>query len=67
MRDGKYIGTYPIQEITSDKLISLMVGRDITHRFPPVESGIGEVWLEIKNLTAPNPRSFKEYWINIPQ
>jgi methyl-galactoside transport system ATP-binding protein len=36
-----------------------MVGRDLTHRFPPVTSKIGEVCLEVKNLTAANPRSFK--------
>jgi methyl-galactoside transport system ATP-binding protein len=36
-----------------------MVGRDLTHRFPPVESAIGDVCLEVKNLTAVNPRSFK--------
>jgi methyl-galactoside transport system ATP-binding protein len=59
MRDGKVIGTYPVKELNGDKLISLMVGRDLTHRFPPVESQIGEVCLEVKNLTAANPRSFK--------
>jgi len=60
MRDGKMIGTYHVTELNNDKLISLMVGRDITHRFPPVESEIGEVCLEVKNLTAANPRSFKD-------
>ena len=59
MRDGKVIGTYPVSEMNSDKLISLMVGRDLTHRFPPVESEIGDVCLEVKNLSAANPRSFK--------
>jgi methyl-galactoside transport system ATP-binding protein len=59
MRDGKVIGTYPVAEIDNNKLISLMVGRDITNRFPRVESVIGEVCLEVKNLTAANPRSFK--------
>jgi methyl-galactoside transport system ATP-binding protein len=60
MRDGRTIGTYPIGELSSDKLISLMVGRDTTHRFPPVESVIGDVCLEVKNLTASNPRSFRD-------
>jgi methyl-galactoside transport system ATP-binding protein len=60
MRDGRVIGTYPVQDLTGDKLISLMVGRDTTHRFPPVESVIGEVCLEVRNLTALNPRSFKD-------
>jgi len=59
MRDGKVIGTWPVHDLNGDKLISLMVGRDLTHRFPPVESKIGEVCLEVKNLCASNPRSFK--------
>ncbi|MDR2552676.1 MAG: sugar ABC transporter ATP-binding protein [Treponema sp.] len=59
MRDGKVIGTFPVKTLTGDKLISLMVGRDITHRFPPVESSIGERCLEVRNLTAANPRSFR--------
>jgi len=59
MRDGKVIGTFPVTELNGDKLISLMVGRDLTNRFPPVESTIGEVCLEVKNLTATNPKSFK--------
>jgi methyl-galactoside transport system ATP-binding protein len=60
MRDGRVIATHPVKEIDSNKLISLMVGRDITHRFPPVESVIGDVCLQVKNLTAMNPRSFKD-------
>jgi methyl-galactoside transport system ATP-binding protein len=59
MRDGRVIGTFPVKELSGDKLISLMVGRDITHRFPSVESEIGEVCLEVRNLSAENPRSFK--------
>jgi methyl-galactoside transport system ATP-binding protein len=60
MRDGRVIGTYPVSEIDNNKLISLMVGRDTTHRFPPVESEIGEVCLEVRKLTAANPRSFRD-------
>ena len=59
MRDGKVVGTYPVGDLNSDRLISLMVGRDLTHRFPPVESVIGDVCLEVKNLTAAAARSFK--------
>ncbi|MDR0387897.1 MAG: sugar ABC transporter ATP-binding protein [Treponema sp.] len=59
MRDGKVVRTDPVSEIDSNRLISLMVGRDITHRFPPVESNIGAVCLKVQNLTASNPRSFK--------
>ncbi|GHV85830.1 galactose/methyl galactoside import ATP-binding protein MglA [Spirochaetia bacterium] len=59
MRDGRVIDTYPVKQLTGDKLISLMVGRDITNRFPPVTSAIGDVCLEVRDLTAANPRSFK--------
>jgi methyl-galactoside transport system ATP-binding protein len=36
----------------------LMVGRDTTHRFPSFEMRPGRVRLEVRNLTAMNPRSF---------
>ena len=65
MRDGKMVGTFPVSDLSSDKLISLMVGRDLTNRFPSVESEIGEVCLEVKNLTAANPRSFKDISFNL--
>lgn len=52
MRDGKYIATLGSHEVSTDQIISLMVGRDLTHRFPPKTNVPGEVILEVKNLTA---------------
>jgi methyl-galactoside transport system ATP-binding protein len=60
MRDGRMIGTYPAAGVDEEKLINLMVGRDMTHRFPPVESNPGEICLQVEHLTAANPRSFKD-------
>ncbi len=60
MRDGKMIGTYDASSLDSDKLISLMVGRDSTQRFPEVESQIGDVCLQVEHLSAINPRSFMD-------
>jgi methyl-galactoside transport system ATP-binding protein len=60
MRDGRMIDTFPISAIDEDGLIKLMVGRDNTERFPPVESEIGEVRLEVRGLSSANPRSFKD-------
>ena len=37
-----------------------MVGRDANLRFPTVKSSIGEEILRVENLTALNPRSFKD-------
>ncbi len=61
MRDGKFIECRRIEDITIDKLISLMVGRQMDERFPPREGGDpGEVLLSVKHLTSADPRSFKD-------
>jgi methyl-galactoside transport system ATP-binding protein len=60
MRDGRMVGTYPIDDIDEDKLIKLMVGRDNTNRFPPIGSEVGEIRLEVRGLTSANPKSFKD-------
>lgn len=59
MRDGKWIDTLPALELTTDKIIKLMVGRDLTNRFPPKTNKPGEVILEVKNLTGTYQPSIK--------
>lgn len=52
MRDGKTIGTYQADELNNDKLISLMVGRELTNIYPPKpERVLGETALEVLDLT----------------
>ena len=60
MRDGKYIGTWDSKDMTTDMIISKMVGRDLTNRFPPRENVPGEVYMKVENLTSTNPKSFKD-------
>jgi len=60
MRDGRHVGTYPAKELTTDQIIKYMVGRDLSHRFPPRENIPGEVILEVKNLTSAENHSFKD-------
>jgi methyl-galactoside transport system ATP-binding protein len=60
MRDGEHIGTYGAKGLTNDMIISRMVGRDLTHRFPPKTNAPGETVLEIKNLTSAAETSFKD-------
>jgi len=60
MRDGRVVGTYPSGELTTDLIINRMVGRDLTHRFPPRENVPGEVVMRVEGLTSTNPRSFKD-------
>lgn len=49
-RDGKHVGSYPAKELDRDKLIKLMVGRELTDLFPKEEAEIGEVVLSVKGL-----------------
>ncbi|PKM51954.1 MAG: galactose/methyl galactoside ABC transporter ATP-binding protein MglA [Firmicutes bacterium HGW-Firmicutes-7] len=52
MRDGKYIATRKSNEVSTDEIISLMVGRDLTHRFPVKTNQPGEVIMTVENLTS---------------
>lgn len=52
MRDGKWIATKMVKEISTDEIIKLMVGRDLTHRFPPKSNIPSEVILKVENMTA---------------
>ncbi|HNO95035.1 MAG TPA: sugar ABC transporter ATP-binding protein [Anaerolineales bacterium] len=58
LRDGATIETLDCHKdkITEDRIIRGMVGRDITHRFPPRESRIGEVIFEIKDWNVYHPQ-----------
>lgn len=54
LRDGQTIETLDMHkdEITEDRIISGMVGRDLTNRYPAHQSKIGEVILEVKDWTV---------------
>lgn len=60
MRDGKYVGTWAASELTTDKIISRMVGRDLTNLYPDKTNEPAEVLMSVKNLTSPFPLSFKD-------
>ena len=51
LRDGQDMGIYDVDKITEDKLVELMVGREISQRFPKRSVPLGEVMLEVKNLS----------------
>ena len=51
LRDGRHVATCPVGEVTREKLIALMVGRELNTVFPPIPSGIGEVVLSVRGLT----------------
>ena len=52
LRDGQYVGTYAIGELTMDGLIRLMVGRQLTEKFPKEPVAAGAPVLEVRGLTS---------------
>ena len=65
MRDGQWVATERAENLTTDKIISLMVGRDLTHRFPPKTNKPAETILEVKGLTALNQPSIQDVTFNL--
>ncbi len=52
MRDGQWVATRPARELTMDEIIRLMVGRELTNRFPPKTNKPGEVILNVQHMAG---------------
>lgn len=50
MRDGKIIGTVNVSETSSDKIVEMMVGREVNSAFPQRSVVPGEEVLRVENL-----------------
>jgi methyl-galactoside transport system ATP-binding protein len=59
LRDGQYIGTWPASELTTDLIITRMVGRQLSNLFPKRENVPGETVLQIEDYTSIHPKSFR--------
>ena len=57
IRDGRVVESLDATAggVTEDRIIRGMVGRDLTHRFPPTETQIGEVVFEVRNWNVAHP------------
>ena len=51
MRDGKIVDTLPVSELDEDKLVRLMVGREISNLYPKPEVEIGGVLLRVTGVS----------------
>ena len=58
LRDGSYIGTEYIKDITMDDIVKMMIGREIGERFPQRDVTLGEEVIRVENLS--HPRYFKD-------
>jgi len=62
LRDGQFIGTRDIADITMDELIKMIVGRSLDNKFPQYKRTIGDVVLKAENVRRRdrnNPGKFK--------
>jgi len=54
-RDGAVVGTVDTQDVDHEKIVAMMVGREMKERFPKGNRKPGEVVLEVKDLSVEDP------------
>lgn len=62
LRDGRSVQDFSdAKNVTEDMIIKNMVGRELSSRYPPRSTHIGEVFFEVKNWTVyhPHRRDYK--------
>ena len=65
LRDGQWVATQPLKGMSMDQIIGMMVGRELTQRFPEKTNQPKEVILEVEHLTAKNQPSIKDVSFNL--
>jgi len=51
LRDGTHVGTRPMDQVSREEIIEMMVGRSLDNEFPKVKSTPGEECLVVRGLT----------------
>ena len=60
LRDGQWVDTRSLEGLDMDQIIGMMVGRELTQRFPKRNNTPGDVMLEVRHLTAKNQPSIQD-------
>ncbi len=60
MRDGKVVTTQETKNLTSEKLVQYMVGREMKERFPKGNRQPGDVIFKVEDLRAEDPNKGTE-------
>jgi len=55
LRDGRGVGTADVSDLNEHKVITMMVGRELTELFPRESHTIGRTVLSVENLCAEDP------------
>jgi D-xylose transport system ATP-binding protein len=64
LRDGKSILTASMAQLTQDRIISLMVGREVKNLYPRPQEVIGVTLLAVKNFSVEDPANPGRYVVN---
>jgi D-xylose transport system ATP-binding protein len=64
LRDGKTVTTQPTSQLTLEKLVNYMVGREMKERFPRGNRHPGEVIFEVNDLHAVDPNETSHKVLN---
>jgi D-xylose transport system ATP-binding protein len=64
MRDGKTVATERTRDLTREKLVRHMVGREMKERFPKGKRKPGEVVFAVEDLYALDPNESKRHVLN---
>lgn len=51
--DGKFVSAGQVADINKDQLVKMIIGRELTNVYPPINENLGDVVLEVQHLTAP--------------
>lgn len=60
MRDGTFVGSWRMEDISDGEIVKQMVGRELTNVYPPLDNTPGDVLLEVKNFSSIHEHSFQD-------
>lgn len=61
MRDGTYVGSWEVKDISDDEIVKQMVGRELTNVYPPKDDyRTEETVLKVSHLSSIVKRSFQD-------
>jgi len=55
LRDGNYVGTQAIKDLSMEKVVNMMVGRDLEDSFPPKTNVPRDVHMSVRSITTKYP------------
>jgi ribose transport system ATP-binding protein len=60
LRDGRKVGTARRKDLSREQLVKWMVGRDLTHQFPPRPRAVGKkTRFVVKNFSLDDPEGYR--------